>query len=177
MSEIEHRPIDREIEARADAIIARPYTRFLFQDVDDGGHWYARIPEFDGCMSDGDTPEEALENVKDAMFEWVYSMIEDGLEVPEPANPLAAYSGRFVLRLPRSLHRQLAERAEAEGVSLNTLCLTLLAGGLGVRAPRAIEEPAPPSKPARTPRARAVAEEGATYEVKPRARRGKGAAH
>jgi predicted RNase H-like HicB family nuclease len=165
VSKIEHRPIDREIEARADAIIARPYTRFLFQDMDDGGHWYVRVPEWDGCMSDGDTPEEALENVKDAMFNWVYGVLEDGLEVPEPANPFPDYSGRFVLRLPRSLHRQLAERADAEGVSLNTLCLTLLAGGLGVRAPRAVEEPAPPSKPARRPRTRAVAEDSPPYEA------------
>jgi antitoxin HicB len=165
VNDIEHRPIDREIEARADAIIARPYTRFLFQDVDDGGHWYARVPEWEGCMSDGDTPEEALENVKDAMFNWAYGMLEDGRSIPEPANPLPDYSGRFVLRLPRSLHRQLAERADAEGVSLNTLCLTLLAGGLGGYA-SAIEEPAPP-RPARTPRTRAVAEDSPPYEASP----------
>lgn len=173
MSEIEHRPIDRDLEVRADAIIARPYSRFLFQHADDE-HWYVRIPEFEGCMSDGDTPEEALENVKDAMFEWVYSMLEDGFGVPEPANPLPEYSGRFVLRLPRSLHRQLAERAEAEGVSLNTLCLTLLAAGLGVRAPRGIEESGPvPAKPAPAPRTRAVAEDSPPYDPNQRPRRGK----
>jgi hypothetical protein len=40
------------------------------------------------------------------------------------------YSGRFVVRIPKSLHRQLAETAASESVSLNQLVLTLLAGGL-----------------------------------------------
>jgi antitoxin HicB len=55
--------------------------------------------------------------------------------VPPPSRPADdAYSGRWNMRVPRSLHRRLAERAKAEGVSLNTLALTLLAEGLGRRA-------------------------------------------
>ena len=46
-----------------------------------------------------------------------------------------------MLRLPKSLHRLLAERAEAEGVSLNQLALTTLALGLGAAAPPAGRPP------------------------------------
>jgi antitoxin HicB len=66
---------------------------------------------------------------------WLVVAVERGDRVPEPVpEPARAYSGRFVLRLPKSLHRQLAERAEAEGVSLNTLALAALAQGLAMGA-------------------------------------------
>jgi hypothetical protein len=53
---------------------------------------------------------------------------EDAAEIPLPSYP-EAYSGKFNLRLPKSLHRRLAELAEREAVSLNQLVVSLLAAG------------------------------------------------
>jgi antitoxin HicB len=77
-------------------------------------------------MSQGDTVEEAYEMIQDAMRAWLEVAIEDNIPIPEPI-PDEDYSGKFVVRLPRSLHRQLAETAEREGVSLNQLVNVALA--------------------------------------------------
>ena len=54
---------------------------------------------------------------------------EDGVPIPEPAR-LEDYSGQFKLRLPKSLHKQLAQRSSEEGVSMNQYCVYLLSKGL-----------------------------------------------
>jgi antitoxin HicB len=65
---------------------------------------------------------------------WIETAREFGDPVSPPSRPADdAYSGRWNMRVPKSLHRRLAERAKAEGVSLNTLAVTLLAEGLGRR--------------------------------------------
>jgi antitoxin HicB len=64
------------------------------------------------------------------MTGWISVALEDGVEVPEPRDP-DAFSGRFLLRLPRGLHAELARQAEQEGVSLNQYVATLLAGATG----------------------------------------------
>jgi antitoxin HicB len=100
-----------------------------------GEGYLAETPELPGCVTAGETPEEAMELLRDAMRLWLVVAVERGDPIPEPARePSRDFSGRFVLRLPKSLHRQLAERAEAEGVSLNTLALAALALGLGMGA-------------------------------------------
>ena len=93
-----------------------PYTRELIPDTEGG--WFIRIKELPGCMSQGDTPEEALRMIEDAMRGWLAVSLEDGDPIPEP-RPEEEYSGKFVVRVPRSLHRQLVEEAERDGVSLN----------------------------------------------------------
>jgi predicted RNase H-like HicB family nuclease len=65
------------------AILDRPYTRELIPEED--GTWFARIVEFPGCMTTGDTEDEALANLRDAMEAWVTSALEDGDPIPEPA--------------------------------------------------------------------------------------------
>ena len=61
---------------------------------------------------------------------WIEVALEEGIPIPEPA-PNEDYSGKFVVRLPRSLHRQLAETAEREGVSLNQFINVALAQSVG----------------------------------------------
>ena len=78
--------------------------------------------EFDGCMSHGDTYEEAFENIQDAMKGWIETKLENGFSVPDPIDD-NSYSGKFVLRVPKSLHARLAFEAEQEGVSLNQYAL------------------------------------------------------
>lgn len=87
------------------------------------------FPDFNECISDGETVEEAIANGFDALAETIAALEAMGLPVPEPGSG-GAYSGRFVVRLPKSLHARLAQRAQREGVSMNTLVVTLLAEGL-----------------------------------------------
>jgi antitoxin HicB len=85
-------------------------------------------------MSQGDTPEEALAMIRDALEGWLSVALEDGASIPEPRS-LEDYSGRFVVRVPASLHCDLVERAAAEGVSLNQFINVALA--------RAVAPPSP----------------------------------
>ncbi len=97
----------------------------------EGGGYLIEFPDLPGCMSDGETIEEAIVNGEDAKRCWIAAMKEAGRPIPPPA--AESYSGKWQLRAPKSLHRRLAERAKCEGVSLNTLAVTLLAEGLGER--------------------------------------------
>lgn len=100
----------------------------------EGGGYLIEFPDLPGCLSDGETIEEALVNGADALRSWIAAAREFGDPIPRPSRPIDdTYSGRWNMRVPRSLHRRLAERAKAEGVSLNTFAVTLLAEGLGRR--------------------------------------------
>lgn len=59
---------------------------------EDGGGFAAFVPDLPGCMSDGDTPEEALTNVRDAIAAWIEAAVENGRLVPKPSRHLAAAS-------------------------------------------------------------------------------------
>ena len=115
-----------------DEYMDKPYTIVLQHDRDDDGNegFVASVEELPGAYSQGATLEEAAINVRDAMEGWISVALEDGVEIPEPRDP-SAYSGRFLLRIPTSLHAELARRAEREGVSLNQYVSTTLAGAVG----------------------------------------------
>jgi hypothetical protein len=76
-------------------------------------------------MTEGATTEEALTNLEDAMIGWIEVRLEDDLHVPEPLTA-EGYSGKFLMRVPKTLHRELARRADIEGVSLNQFALVAL---------------------------------------------------
>jgi antitoxin HicB len=112
-----------------DHFSVRPLT------VDEGGGHVIEFPDLPGCISNGETIEEAIANGEDAKHCWIAAMKEAGRPIPPPSiEPAESYSGKWQLRAPKSLHRQAAERAKREGVSLNTLAVTLLAEGLGERS-------------------------------------------
>ncbi|MCB9108272.1 MAG: toxin-antitoxin system HicB family antitoxin [Anaerolineales bacterium] len=97
-----------------------PYTIEVIKDEsDDYSGWFARVVELPGCMTQADTFEELSGMIEDAMRAWIESALEDGEQIPLPRS-IDDYSGRFVVRIPKSLHRELVEMAEREGVSLNT---------------------------------------------------------
>lgn len=97
-----------------------PYTIEVVKDEgDDYAGWFARVVELPGCMTQTDTFAELSEMIRDAMRAWLESALEDGETIPLPRS-LEDYSGRFVVRIPKSLHRELVEMAQREGVSLNT---------------------------------------------------------
>jgi predicted RNase H-like HicB family nuclease len=100
-----------------------PYHVVIRRMVDESGSYYfATVLELEGCMSDGATYGEAFANMQEAMEGWIETKLENGFTVPEPVNE-NLYSGKFVLRLPKSLHARLAMEAIKEGVSLNQYAL------------------------------------------------------
>jgi antitoxin HicB len=104
---------------------------------EEGGGYFITFPDLPGCCSDGATPEEAINNGRDALESWHAVAREFG---DEPAKPFSNVSGRFVQRVPRSLHAQLIARAKIEGVSLNTLVVSIVSQGLGQRQTELIKE-------------------------------------
>ena len=126
------RPADPTIEARVAEIMKQPYRKVISGNPEQG--FLAEIPDLPGCMTAGETEEEAIELLRDAMVGWLTVSLEQGLPIPEPSSE-PAYNGKVLVRMPKFMHRQLAERAESEGVSLNQLAVTILAQGLGERRP------------------------------------------
>ena len=108
--------------------LSLPYTRELIPEEDGG--WFVRIKEFPNCMSQGDTPEEAMRMIDDAMLGWLEVELEEGEPIPEPKED-EDYSGKFNTRVPKSLHRKLVEIAEADGVSLNQWIVSALSEAVG----------------------------------------------
>jgi predicted RNase H-like HicB family nuclease len=90
------------------------------------GGYTATINDLPGCVSVGETAEEAMEMIEDARRLWLEVAYEHGDEIPLPSTE-RAYGGKVLVRMPPSLHRRLLEQAEAEGVSLNQHIVTLLA--------------------------------------------------
>lgn len=101
-----------------------PYRMEIVEDKEEGGFVIA-YPDLPGCITCGESIEQAVENAKDAKRAWLEASIEDGIEIFEP-DSLEEYSGQFKLRIPKSLHRALAEHSKREGISMNQYCLYLL---------------------------------------------------
>ena len=108
-----------------------PYRVVLTHDTDDSGNegYVASVEELPGCLSQGQSAEEAVRGISDAMAGWISVALEDGIDVPEPVGD-DAYSGKFVLRVPHSLHAELVRAAEREGVSLNQFASSALAAAV-----------------------------------------------
>lgn len=110
-----------------DDYLKLPYTIEVVHDVaEDHDVWFGRVLELPGCMTEADTFDELGAMIQDAMVAWIETTLEDGQPVPEP-RPAGEYSGKFMVRVPRSLHRELAEGADREGVSLNAFLNVALA--------------------------------------------------
>ena len=106
-----------------------PFITSVLLEVEGGGY-LIEYPDLPGCVSDGETIQEAIHNGKDAIRSWIETVRAHGDEIPTLGSSSTS-SGRWVQRVPKSLHTRLAQRAEHEGVSLNALVLSLLAEGLG----------------------------------------------
>lgn len=97
---------------------------------DEDEAFVALCPEFPGLSAFGDSAPEALEQIQVAVDLAVETHHAEGWPLPQ-VQAVSQYSGQFRLRVPRSLHAELAARAEAEGVSLNALVVSYIARGLG----------------------------------------------
>lgn len=96
--------------------------------VRDEGAWLASLPDLPGCTSYGDTIPEAVENVTKMKTLWIEGQFESDRPIPEPTEE-DDFSGKFVLRIPKSLHRSLTFHARKQGVSLNHYASHLLSEG------------------------------------------------
>lgn len=101
-----------------------PYKMEIVPDMEEGG-FVAMFPDLPGCITIGDTIEEIISNIIDAKRTWIEAELEEGRNIPEPKDT-SDYSGQFKLRIPKSLHRTLAENSKREGISMNQYCLYLL---------------------------------------------------
>ena len=104
--------------------MALPYPLEIIPDSDEGG-FVGSYPDLPGCLTCGETMEDVVRNAEDAKRAWLTAALEEGLVIHEPNLP-TAYSGQFKLRIPKSLHRSLAEHSRSEGISMNQYCLYLL---------------------------------------------------
>ena len=118
----------------AEEFLRRPYRISLTPDRDGEGHegWIAEVDELPGCISQGETVESAVESVRNAMLGWISIALEAGRPIPPPRAE-QPFSGRLLLRMPRTLHAELARHAEIEGVSLNQLIVFALSRAIGRR--------------------------------------------
>src|ERR1700722_19085333 len=106
-------------------MIDYPFTiRHLSEE--DGGGYLAEVLDLNGCIADGETIEEAIHNLEDAIQSWIKTAQELGRSVPLPSDD-SQFSGKWVVRTPKSIHHRLVDMAKREGVSLNTLTVSLLA--------------------------------------------------
>ena len=108
-----------------DDYLSLPYRMEVVEDKEEGGY-VVSFPDLPGCLTCGEIIEDALENAKDAKREWIRVALESGIPISKPMED-NDFSGQFKLRIPKSLHRQLADSAKKEGISMNQYCLYLLA--------------------------------------------------
>ncbi len=100
-----------------------PYN-ITIQELHDesGDYFYARVLELDGCQSHGKTYGEAYANIREAMEGWLGIKLEYKDAIPEPLID-SSFSGKFNLRIPKTLHKRLVVEADKEGISLNQYAL------------------------------------------------------
>ncbi len=107
--------------------LSLPYNYITKQVVNENETYYiGRVLELDGCQSDGKTVEELYKNLDAALELYIENKLNDGFDIPEPVE-VEKFSGKFNLRLPKTLHQRLSIEAEKEGVSLNQYAVYKLA--------------------------------------------------
>jgi len=99
------------------------YPITIYPDIEGG--YVAQIKDLPGCLTQGETIEETMININEARELWIETAYEAGDNIPLPSTD-DSYSGKLMLRMPKSLHRRLSETAEREGVSLNQYIVSLV---------------------------------------------------
>lgn len=122
VTNIERKPLDYYLALKYPVSI---------EEAPEGG-FFIQIKDLPGCLSQGETINEAMENIEEARQLWMESMYEDGNEIPLPGSFEKQYSGKFNIRIPKSLHRKLDEMAKSEGVSLNHYLVSTLSRAVGM---------------------------------------------
>ena len=92
---------------------------------DEEGGYIATSPEFKDLSAFGATAQEAAAQLESVVLVAIETYRKSGWTLPKPLR-VHEHSGQLRVRLPKSLHGLLADEAERDGVSLNTLIVTLL---------------------------------------------------
>lgn len=120
------------------------YPIEVFYSEEDGG-FIALAKDLAGCSAFGESQEQAVSEIQDAIKAWIEAARAAGNPVPEPTvhidEPLP--SGRILLRMPRSLHASLIESARREAVSLNQYVVSVLSLTTGAAFMQAATHVAP----------------------------------
>jgi RNA polymerase sigma-B factor len=125
----------------ADSDADHGYHIELTRRAEPGDGWTARVEELPGCEANGATPDDAVRGVEAATERWIAEAVSNRREVPKPRSA-ASHSGRLMLRMPQTLHADLARAAQREDVSLNQFINGVLAGAVEWRSEGAHEVPA-----------------------------------
>lgn len=104
------------------------YKIEIIEDKQEGGYTLS-YPELKGCITCADDLDKGMKLLEDAKQSWFSACLEDDISIPEPSTK-DDYSGQFKLRIPKSLHKTLADKSREEGISMNQYCLYLLANGI-----------------------------------------------
>ena len=88
----------------------------FWSDEDEG--FIAEAPDLPGCSAFGETQIEAIEQLQSAIEAWIAAAVAAGNEVPHPSQPIERhqYSGKILVRMPRSLHAEIVRCARYENV-------------------------------------------------------------
>ena len=116
----------KSIEELVNKYMSLPYTMKIFPDKEEGGYTIS-FPDLPGCVTCVESLDEIKKMADDAKREWFKAAIEDGYEIKSPQE----YSGQLRLRMPKSLHQKLSNRASEEGVSLNQYIVYELGKAVG----------------------------------------------
>ena len=109
--------------------LKEPYMRMVIPDQDTGTYT-AQIFEFPGCITQGDTVQDAYQRLEETALSWIEAALDSGHDIPPPAS-VSEFGGKIALRLPKSLHRQVALAAERDGTSLNQFIVMAVAERVG----------------------------------------------
>ena len=118
-----------EENVTAQAHLGQPYTRVLIPQPD--GSYHAEITEFPGCFATGVTPQDAYEQLEAAALSWIGAVLQAGQPIPAPMDE-NDFSGKIVVRMPRSLHRKASFLAKRDDVSLNQFLVVCIAQAIGM---------------------------------------------
>lgn len=119
---------EEEIQALVDEYLSKPYERIFVREREGG--FSARISELKGCVAQGDTIDEAEVELENAAEAWLYAALELEQAIPEPLAE-QQYSGRILIRIPKSLHAEIASAASLDETSLNQFIVATLAERVG----------------------------------------------
>jgi len=122
----------KNLDARIEQLAALNHTIVMRRDED--GDLVASIAELEGCVAHGKDAAEALAELASMKKLWIESCLADGKPVPLPAEDDTLPSGKWLQRVPRSLHKRLTDLAQREGVSLNQYVVSILAEAVGANA-------------------------------------------
>ena len=89
--------------------------------------------EFPGCIATGDSASTTVTTLEEVARSWLAAALAHGQNIPDPIENSNDFSGRLLLRIPKSLHKKAAMIAEREGVSLNNFVTTSLSESVGER--------------------------------------------